>query len=209
MRTKALLLAMTVGAAATAQAGVKSLTSEQMVDTYMKDSAIIVVPKQRQQTAEEKAERERQKATARTLVISPGEPVTTEAEEEAQRRNLQEEREEQLEFARLLTEEERQRASLLRPEAQIAALQPEPEFSPLVPPVIFGQQLEIPEGAFNQTFFNNQLGLNFDGQTVEFQIGTPPGIDRINVPQSINEGPVRLTPRPGGGFNLAIDVPQD
>ncbi len=54
---------------------------------------------------------------------------------------------------------------------------------------------------------NDQLGIGFDGQNLNFSIGNPPGIDRINIPQGINEGPINLTPRPGGGFDLSIQVP--
>lgn len=66
----------------TAQAGVETLTSDEMVDTYVKDSAVIVVPRTPSQV-------EDRKRIIRSLTISPGEPVLTEAEEEAYREALQ------------------------------------------------------------------------------------------------------------------------
>jgi hypothetical protein len=43
---------------------------------------------------------------------------------------------------------------------------------------------------------------------VNFTIGNNlPGVDQIDVPEAINEGPVQLQPRAGGGFDLSIAVP--
>ena len=64
-------------------ASVQALTSDEMVETYVKDSAVIIVPKKQQ-----KSEADRRRII-RALTISPGEPVLTEAEEEAYREALQ------------------------------------------------------------------------------------------------------------------------
>ena len=210
--SRPIILAVAIGTASAAQAGVKTLSSDEMVDTYIKDSAIIVVPKQRQadqEAEEEQQRREEARGVARTLVISPGEPEMTEAEREALMNKLRDEREEQWAFAEEVARQEQIRRSATFPSDQLAAAQPIPEFTPLEAPIIFGQQIEIPEGPFAQSFVNNQLGLQFDGQTLEFSIGNLPGVDQIEVPHSMNEGPVQLTPRPGGGFDLAIEVPQN
>jgi hypothetical protein len=188
--------------APSALAGVRTLSQDEMVDTYVQDSALILVhpgsPKQQ-------AEREK---ILRTLTISPGEPVLTEAEEQAYREALarleQEGKLDALESA----EEEFLRRALAFSQDELAGLQPPQEFTPQVPPIIFGQQAQIPDEPFTQNFLNNQLGINYDGENLNFGIGTPPGIDNIQVPRAINEGPISLTPRPGGGFDLSIKVPE-
>ncbi|WP_297794034.1 hypothetical protein [uncultured Marinobacter sp.] len=182
-------------------AGVQTMTSDEMVDTYVKDSAVIVVPRDQQKSA---ADRQR---IIRSLTISPGEPVVTEAEEEAYREALQRYQEEGKSDALEQAEEEFLRRALLLPQEELARAQPQVDFTPTIPPIIFGQQAQIPDEPFTQTFLNDQLGIGFDGQNVNFSIGNPPGIDRIEVPQAINEGPISLTPRPGGGFDLSIAVP--
>ena len=155
--------------------GVQTMTSDEMVETYVKDSAVIVVPK--------------------------------EAEEEAYREALQRYVDEGKTDALENAEDEFLRRALLLPQEEIARAQPPAEFTPTIPPIIFGQQAQIPEEPFTQTFLNDQLGIGFDGQNLNFSIGNPPGIDQIQVPQAINEGPITLTPRPGGGFDLSIAVP--
>lgn len=191
------------GAADTpALAGVQSLSQEEMVDTYIKDSAVIIVPREKR-----KSEADRRRII-RALTISPGEPVISEAEEEADRDALQRYLEESNEDALAAAEEEFVRKALLLPTDQLSQVAPPVDFTPLIPPIIFGQQAEIPEEPFTQTFLNDQLGLAFDGQNLTFSIGNPPGIDQIRLPQGINEGPIQLTPRPGGGFDLSIAVPE-
>ncbi len=184
-------------------AGVKTLSSDEMVDTYVEDSALIIIPRDRDQQ-QIKEDRER---VLKALTISPGEPVLTEAEEEAYREALARLEREGKGDALDSAEEEFLRRALLLPLDELAQVQPPQDFTPQIPPIIFGQQAQIPDEPFTQNFLNNQLGINFDGQNLNFGIGTPPGIDNIQVPRSINEGPVTLTPRPGGGFDLSIAVP--
>ena len=181
--------------------GVQTMTSDEMVETYVKDSAVIVVPKERKKP---RADRQR---ILRSLTISPGEPVLTEAEEEAYREALQRYVDEGRTDALKNAEDEFLRRALLLPQEELARAQPPAEFTPTIPPLIFGQRAEIPEEPFTQTFLNDELSIGFDGQNLNFSIGNPPGIDQIKIPQSINEGPIRLTPRPGGGFDLSIAVP--
>ncbi|WP_148862632.1 hypothetical protein [Marinobacter fonticola] len=184
-----------------AWAGVESLTSEEMVDTYIQDSAIIVVPR-----AQQKSEAEKRRII-RSLTISPGEPAIEESEEEAYANILRKAQYEGQDDALQEAEEEFIRRALLQPIEEAARAQPVANLTPFVPPVIYGQQMEIPDEPFTQTFLNDQLGIGFDGQNVNFSIGNPPGINQIPIPQGINEGPVQLTPRPGGGFDLSIAVP--
>jgi hypothetical protein len=182
-------------------AGVQTLTSDEMVETYVKDSAVIVVPKERQ-----KSEADRRKIL-RSLTISPGEPVLTEAEEEAYRDALERYQREGKADALKNAEDEFLRRALLLPQEELARAQPPRDLTPNIPPIIFGQQAQIPDEPFTQTFLNDQLGIGYDGQNLNFSIGNPPGIDNIQVPHGIDEGPVTLTPRPGGGFDLSIEVP--
>jgi len=201
IRRKLLAAAITAAIAAPAIAGVQTMTSDEMVETYVEDSAVIVVPKDQQ-----KSEADRQRII-QALTISPGEPVVTEAEEEAYREAMQRYLEDDRKDSLADAEEEFLRRALLLPVDELARAQPPAEFRPDIPQLIFGQQPEIPDEPFTQTFLNDQLGIGFDGQNLNFSIGNPPGIDRINIPQGINEGPINLTPRPGGGFDLSIAVP--
>ncbi|MBW0146378.1 hypothetical protein [Marinobacter arenosus] len=203
MKRRNLLAASLAGMAASfpALSGVQALTSDEMVETYVKDSAVIVVPKEQQ-----KSEADRRRII-RSLTISPGEPVLSEAEEEAYREALRRYIEEGKTDALESAEDEFLRRALLLPQEELARAQPPAEFTPTIPPLVFGQQAQIPDEPFSQTFLNDQLGIGFDGQNLNFSIGNPPGIDQIQVPQAINEGPVTLTPRPGGGFDLSIAVP--
>jgi hypothetical protein len=151
--------------------------------------------------------RDQREETVSSLTISPGEPAIDESEEQATasifRRNQLADNNEALENAR----EEFLRRALIFPTDQANRVQAATVLTPRPSPIIFGDQLQIPDEIFNQTFLNDQLSIGFDGQNVNFSIGNPPGIDNIDIPQSINEGPVQLTPRPGGGFDLSIAVP--
>lgn len=200
-RPTLLATAIAITLSAPAIAGVQTMTSDEMVETYVQDSAIIVVPR-----AQQKSNADRQRIL-RALTISPGEPVMSEAEEEAYREALQRYTEEGKSEALSNAEDEFLRRALLLPTDELARAQPPADFTPRIPQLIFGQQPQIPDEPFTQTFLNDQLGIGFDGQNLNFGIGNPPGIDRINIPYGINEGPISLTPRPGGGFDLSIQVP--
>ncbi|ERS81537.1 hypothetical protein Q672_09505 [Marinobacter sp. EVN1] len=201
MRRTLLAAAITATTFTPAWAGVQTMTSDEMVETYVEDSAVIIVPRQQQ-----KSEADREKII-RALTISPGEPVLSEAEEEAYREALQRYLDEGKKDALSDAEEEFLRRALLLPVDELARAQPPADFTPRTLPIIFGQQPEIPDDPFTQTFLNDQLGIGFDGQNLNFSIGNPPGIDQIQIPEAINEGPITLTPRPGGGFDLSIQVP--
>ncbi|KXO11827.1 hypothetical protein [Marinobacter excellens] len=200
-RPTLLATAITVTLSAPAMAGVQTMTSDEMVETYVQDSAVIVVPRDQQKT---EADRQR---IIRALTISPGEPVLSEAEEEAYREALQRYMGDGKSDALSSAEEEFLRRALLLPTEELARAQPPANFADTLPQLIFGQQPQIPDEPFTQTFLNDQLGIGFDGQNLNFTIGNPPGIDRIDIPHGINEGPIQLTPRPGGGFDLSIQVP--
>lgn len=206
IQRKPLALALTAVTASAISAGtfagVSTLSSDEMVDTYVKDSAVIVVPREQR-----KPEEEREKVL-RALTISPGEPIMTEAEEEAYRQALQRFQEEGKLDALENAEQELLRRALLLPQEELSRAQPVADLTPSLPPVIYGQQVEIPEMPFTQSYMNDQLSIGSDGQNLNFSIGNPPGIDQIQLPRGINEGGIQLTPRPGGGFDLSIPIPQ-
>lgn len=200
-RHSALIIALSAAISLPVYAGVSTLSSDEMVETYVKDSAVIVIPREQQ-----KPEEERQRVI-RALTISPGEPVISEAEEEAYREALRRYQESGKMEALESAEQELLRRALLLPQDELARAQATAGLTPNIPPIIFGQQAEIPDEPFTQTFMNDQLSIGFDGENLNFSIGNPPGIDRIQLPRGINEGPVNLSPRPGGGFDLSIEVP--
>jgi len=183
-RPTLLATAIAVTLSAPAMAGVQTMTSDEMVETYVQDSAVIVVPRDQQKT---EADRQR---IIRALTISPGEPVLSEAEEEAYREALQRYMEDGKSDALGSAEEEFLRRALLLPTEELARAQPPANFADTLPQLIFGQQPQIPDEPFTQTFLNDQLGIGFDGQNLNFSIGNPPGIDRIDIPHGINEGPI-------------------
>lgn len=203
MKHAYLLMAMIAGTQASfaVLADIHNLSSDEMVETYVRDSAVIVIPGKQRQPAQATP------GVIRTLTVSPGEPVLSEAEEEASRQALQSYIEASQSGVLTSAEDEFLRRALLLPQEQLTRVQAPADITGTIAPLIFGQQVQVPEEPFHQTFLNDQLGIGFDGDNLNFSIGTPPGIDTITVPGAISEGPVLLTPRPGGGFDLSIAVP--
>ena len=204
MKPRLILLPLCAAVAAgtlTAHAGVRTLTSDEMLDTYIQDSAIIVVPRE-----QALSEQERERIIG-ILTISPGEPVAQESDEVAYFDDLRRRIEESRSGALTAAEEEFIRRTLALSSDELARVQPPSQLTAVIPPLIFGQTPQIPDEPFTQTFLNDQLGIAFDGQQLTFSIGNPPGINQIQIPHAINEGPINLQPRPGGGFDLSIQVP--
>ncbi|MAL96838.1 MAG: hypothetical protein CL583_00130 [Alteromonadaceae bacterium] len=200
--SRALLFLAVLSAPVSAIAGVESLSSEEMVDTYVKDSAIIVVPRQRDVTAQPERDQ-----VIQTISISPGEPVITETDMARVRERILASQRASMRDTEALAREQQIRDTLDRPLDELAAIQPTMQTMPEMPNLVYGQTPQIPDEPFTETYLNNQLGLAFDGQNLQFSIGNLPGVSQINIPQGINEGPIQLTPRPGGGFDLNIAVP--
>lgn len=70
-----------------------------------------------------------------------------------------------------------------------------------VPGVPFSLSDDLPAGL--------EQSLNFDGQTLNFSFsGDLPGFDMDRLGEGFQGGPVELTPRPGGGFDFSIQVPE-
>lgn len=185
--------------------GVRSLSQDEMVDTYIRDSAIVVSPRGDRQTRSI----EESRARAIRALVRPGEPIRTEAQEMQSLMGMQERRMASLDEAQRFAQQEFIRRTLASRTDQLEGLQPQIDLA-LPQPSIPGIGVPaIPEGAFSRNYYNDQLGLAFDGETLNFTIGNNlPGVSQIDAPHGIDEGPVQLTPRAGGGFDLSIDVPQ-
>lgn len=214
MRTfKPTVLAIGVMTAVSAQAGVKSLSSDEMVQTYVKDSAIIVVPKK---NAEQKARERKRKQRAsggkvENLVISPGKPVVTPSQQQHIQDKAQQSRDAQYSSANSTAQKQALENTIVQPFQSAIQAQQQPQTGQQLPVVALGQttRVKVPKAPFSQTYFNQQLGLNYDGQKVDFSIGNPPGVGNINIPHGIHSNGINLTPKPGGGFDLSIAVPKN
>jgi hypothetical protein len=187
----------------TVTAGVKSMSSDEMTETFIKDTTIIVTPAQKSE-----AESKRKKELT-SLTISPGEAEKSEAEVQAEFEENKDEQDRQLDAAIANYDEQVKREMVLR-EINSAQL-PQPDVS-----VIYAERLQpnipgfvVPEGDFAYNFIGNQLGLSRDNNQLTMSFGNLPGIGDINLPRAVNEGPIQLAPRQGGGFDLIIDIPQN
>ncbi|MCP5160407.1 MAG: hypothetical protein H7A00_01890 [Hahellaceae bacterium] len=193
--TTAMLLASVV------EADVKSLSSNELTETYIKDSTIIVAPKKRQQ--EDQANKK-----LATITISPGDAPVSDEEKQYEFEKRTSENASQLDAAIANADEQVREAALSVDQAALGAIQP------TIPEIVFANPrptlpgVVIPEGDFDMNFVGNDLGLSRAGDQVTFSFGNLPGVDTINVPQSINGEGVQLIPRQGGGFDLIIDVPK-
>ena len=208
MRAKTILATTTLGFAIPAPSavaeGVRTLSTDEMVDTFIRDSAIVVSPR----GDSEARSIEESRAMAIRAIVRPGEPIRTETEELQSASAMQRQRLDSLQEAQQVAEEQFIRDSLFLTSDQLASAQPQIQTSLPTPPLFGVSRPEIPDAPFARNFFNDQLGLAYDGNTVDFTIGNNlPGVDQIDVPHAINEGPVQLQPRAGGGFDLSIAVP--
>lgn len=195
-----------------AQGEIRSLSQDEMLETYIQDSAIIVSPSDKIRSAQEERKESSEQGSSRKEVlealIRPGEALNREADSLAQTQGLQSRRFDSLHQARSMAEQELYRLQQRFPEGRlqgegvmlVSRIPPQPIFG--------GSSVAIPETPFHKSLLNDQLELAFDGQTLSFGIGQPAGVSQINLPHGIHEGPVKLSPRPGGGFDLSIDVPQ-
>ncbi|TDT41558.1 hypothetical protein DES49_1654 [Halospina denitrificans] len=208
MRAKPILataaLGLTIAGSSAVAEGVRTLSTDEMVDTFIRDSAIVVSPRGNREarTIEES------RARAIQAIVRPGEPIRSETEELQTATAMQNQRLDSLKEAQQVAEEQFIRDSLFLTSDQLASAQPQIQTALPTPPLFGVSRPEIPDAPFARNYFNDQLGLAYDGNTVDFKIGNNlPGVDQIDVPHAINEGPVQLQPRAGGGFDLSIAVP--
>jgi len=199
-------LAILIGASAASlcplsgYAEVKSLTSSELTDTYIKDSTIIVTPKEAPQT---------QQKTYSSLTIAPVESSDQDIDE---LKNFQQHLR-GTETAVALSDELLRNANIesaLAPETpvEIASYQEYTEIP--VADLLNDERYRVPEGDFELSYIGSEdLGISREGQQLTFSIGNIPGIEQINLPQGMDQSPIELIPRDGGGFDLTINIPQN
>lgn len=211
-KSVSLAVAITALVSGNAQSGVKSLTSDEMTETYIKDSTIIVTPAKRQAGEDN----DKQKKLA-TLTITPGEAEKTEAEQQVDFEKVRSEVNSQVSSAVTFAEIEAEQQNLIR--QQQISLAPGADASLYLPerpmPDIPGFREFIESGVletdYNYTplFGGTGIELQRSGDQLIMGFGNLKGVDTIQMPQAISEGPIQLAPRPGGGFDLIIDIPQN
>ena len=200
---KALTAFTAVGAllSTVTHAEVKSLSSSELTETYIEDSTIIVTPK-KQQAVETKQE------TYSSLTIVPVE--STEQDLAALEHTDAHLNGTGTAFA--LSDEllrDTNVALALNPLEEVTIQSYQEFITQPVADILQDERYRPIEGDFDIDYQGKDLGLSRDGQQLTFSIGLPDGIDPIHIPEAINEGPLQITPRLGGGFDLTINIPQD
>jgi len=183
------------------QAEVKSLTSSELTETYIKDSTIIVTPKKKN------AQQTTQKSYS-SLTIAPVENNDLDLEE--LRRSQTHNTGTEVSFA--LSDELLRNASIestLSPDQSIHVPTYQEVTTVPVAELLNDARYTVPEGDFDFSYIGNDLGLSRTDNQLTFSIGNLPGIQPINLPEGVNDGPLQIVPRAGGGFDLTINIPQN
>lgn len=184
-------------------AEVTSLTSNELTETYIKDSTIIVTPKKQAET---------QQKTYSSLTIAPIENTDQDITELQNSQNHLSSTETSI----LLNDEILRNASVdsvFAPELVVNIPTYQELITPPIAEILDDPRYIVPtEEVFDFTYVggtnSNDLGISRNGDQFTFSIGNLPQIDTINLPQAINEGPLQITPRDGGGFDLTINIPE-
>lgn len=183
-------------------AEVTSLSSSELTETYIKDSTIIVTPKKQAET---------QQKTYSSLTIAPIENTDQDITELQNFQNHMD----STETATLLNDEILRNASVdsvFVPELVVNIPSYQELITPPIAEILDDPRYAVPSGNFDYTYVgganSNDLGISREGNQFTFSIGNLPQIDTINLPQAIDEGPLQITPRDGGGFDLTINVPE-
>ncbi|WP_197479383.1 hypothetical protein, partial [Oleiphilus sp. HI0132] len=185
-----------------AGAEVKSLSSSELTETYIKDSTIIVTPK--------KQEIETTQKTYSSLTIAPVENVDQDMDKLGHQQNHVDGTASSV----LLSEEMLRNAAIAS--ATIAPIDVViPTYDEVntrtMEEVMNDTRYAVPEGDFDFVYIGgdgaNDLGLSRQDNQLTFSIGNLPQIDKIELPHGIDEGPLQITPRVGGGFDLTINIP--
>lgn len=184
-----------------ALAEVKSLTSSELTETFIKDSTIIVTPKQQKATRQQ---------TMTSLTISPYDLSETEIEDvKHSDRHLK-----NATTAVSLSDE------LLRDSAvkDAVALATNPleipsyeEINPNIPiaEILGDSRFAVPEGdQWARMYAGNQLGISLNGDKFTFSIGAPEGVGNINIPEPVHGDGIDIVPRAGGGLDVTLTVPR-
>ena len=182
-------------------AEVTSLSSSELTETYIKDSTIIVTPKKQADT---------QQKTYSSLTIAPIENTDQDISELQNSQNHLS----GTTTSTLLNDEILRNASVdsvFVPELVVNIPTYEELITPPMAEILDDPRYTVPEGDFDFTYVggtnSNELGISRQGNEFTFSIGNLPQIDTINLPHAVDEGPLRIDPRPGGGFDLTINIP--
>ena len=183
-----------------AHAEVKSLSSSELTETYIKDSTIIITPKKSAPKTTQK--------TVSSLTIAPIENNDGDIQE------LQNAQQHQLgtETAFELNDELMRNAtvaSALSPMEEVIIQSYQESITLPIADILNDERYRVPEGNFDFDYVGNNLGLSRTDEQITFSIGNLPGIDRIDLPFGVDEGPLQIVPRSDGGFDLTINIPQD
>lgn len=180
---------------------VTSLSSSELTETYIKDSTIIVTPKKQAST---------QQKTYSSLTIAPIENSDQDISEIQNSQNHTS----ITETSVLLNDEILRNASVdsvFAPELVVNIPTHQELITPPIAEILDDPRYAVPEGNFDFTYIggtnSNDLGISRQDDQFTFSIGNLPQINTINLPQAINEGPLQITPRDGGGFDLTINIP--
>ena len=182
-----------------AQAEVKSLSSSELTETYIEDSTIIITPKKAQETTQK---------TVSSLTIAPVESSDQDIIELENSQLHQEGTETSYE----LNDELLRNASVelaINPPQDLDIPTYEEVTTVPIADILNDERYRAPEGDFDFDYVGSDLGLSRSADQITFSIGNLPGIDKIELPYGVNEGPLEIIPRAGGGFDLTINVPQD
>lgn len=198
----ALILPATLLLSTPSIAEVTSLSSSELTETYIKDSTIIVTPKKQADT---------QQKTYSSLTIAPIENSDHAISELQNSQNHLS----STETSVLLNDETLRNASVdsvFNPELIVSIPNYQELITPDIAEILDDPRYIVPEGDFDYKYVggtnSNNLGIGRSGDQFTFSIGNLPQIDQINLPHGINEGPLEITPRPGGGFDLTINIPE-
>lgn len=187
-----------------ASAEVKSLSSSELTDTYIKDSTIIVTPK--------KQEIETTQKTYSSLTIAPVENIDQDLDILQHQQNHVDGT-----SSSVLLNEEMLRNAAIASATDIPIDVVIPTYDEIntrtVEEVMGDARYAVPEGNFDFTYIggdgSKDLGLSRTDNQLTFSIGNLPQIDKIELPHGIDEGPLQITPRVGGGFDLTINIPEN
>lgn len=190
-----------------ALAEVKSLSSSELTETFIKDSTIIVTPKQQKATRQQ---------TVTSLTISPTDVSESEIEvikqAEDHMRNadnsfaLSEEDERYYKWKRGtkkgLTQDGQEVDEITIPDYDT--------INPQLPvaEILDDSRFAVPEGdQWARMYAGNQLGVALNGDKFTFSIGNPTGVDPIRIPEAVHNDRVSIVPREGGGLDVTITLP--
>ncbi|MFT6906278.1 MAG: hypothetical protein ACJAS1_002943 [Oleiphilaceae bacterium] len=183
-------------------AEVSSLSSSELTETYIRDSTIIITPKKQADS---------QQKTYSSLTIAPIENSDQDISELQNTQNHQSGKQTSV----LLNDEILRNASIdsiFAPELVVNIPTYQERITPPIAEILDDPRYTVPEGDFKYNYIGgvnaNDLGISRDGDQFTFSIGNLPQINQINLPEAINEGPLQISPRDGGGFDLTINIPE-